>query len=97
METQIQHSSAISAQHWTPPQGFTERHIKIREAASIAGLGVSTIYKLIANGRFPKPIDTGGLRVTLFRLSDVLAWLEHRQRLDFLNLSANYEGKNGNE
>lgn len=44
----------------------------------MVGLGVSTIYRLISQGKFPKPIDTGGLRVTLFRLSDVLAWLEHR-------------------
>lgn len=79
MKTKIQNYRTGSTGSWTQPPGFIERHIKIKEAASIAGIGVSTIYRLISQERFPKPINTGGMRVTLFRLSDVLAWLEHRQ------------------
>jgi len=77
MDNKSENSDAMSA--WTPPLGFIERHINIKETASIAGLGVSTIYRIIPQGKFPKPIPTCGLRVTRFRLSDVLAWLEHRE------------------
>ena len=39
-----------------------ERLVRMKEARKIVGLGRSTIYKLIAEERFPKPVAPFGLR-----------------------------------
>lgn len=43
------------------------RLIRIREVQHRVGLGRSTIYRWMAQGRFPKPVQLGG---------HVVAWLE---------------------
>ncbi|WP_082025026.1 AlpA family transcriptional regulator [Ruegeria sp. ANG-R] len=47
------------------------------DVESLVGLSRSTIYAMIADGTFPKPIKLGK-RAVGWRQSDVLTWLESR-------------------
>ncbi len=47
------------------------------DVESLVGLSRSTIYAMIADGTFPKPIKLGK-RAVGWRQSDVLNWLESR-------------------
>lgn len=47
------------------------------DVESLVGLSRSTIYAMIADGTFPKPIKLGK-RAVGWRQSDVLTWLEGR-------------------
>lgn len=49
--------------------------LQIHTVTALAGLGRSTIYRLVSEGRFPQPIRRG-LRCTRFRAGDVTAWLK---------------------
>ena len=49
--------------------------LQIHTVSALAGLGRSTIYRLVAEGQFPQPIKRG-LRCTRFRAGDVTAWLK---------------------
>jgi prophage regulatory protein len=44
-----------------------ERLIRLREVRARVGLGTSTVYRYLAEGRFPRPVHIGGGRV---------AWVE---------------------
>jgi prophage regulatory protein len=47
--------------------------------SSITGLSVPTIYREIAQGRFPRPIKiTAGARA--WKLSEIMNWIETRER-----------------
>ncbi|MFD0908592.1 helix-turn-helix transcriptional regulator [Ruegeria arenilitoris] len=47
------------------------------DVESLVGLSRSTLYAMIAEGAFPKPIKLGK-RAVGWRQSDVLSWLESR-------------------
>ncbi|NOC90613.1 AlpA family transcriptional regulator [Ruegeria sp. HKCCD6604] len=47
------------------------------DVESLVGLSRSTIYAMIADGSFPKPIKLGK-RAVGWRQSDVLTWLDSR-------------------
>ncbi len=47
------------------------------DVEALVGLSRSTIYAMIADGSFPKPIKLGK-RAVGWRRSDVLAWLDNR-------------------
>jgi len=47
----------------------------IKQAISLTSLSKSTIYRLIQEGRFPKPLIISRRRVG-WRQSDIYAWLE---------------------
>ncbi len=47
------------------------------DVETLVGLSRSTIYAMIADGTFPKPIKLGK-RAVGWRQSDVLSWLESR-------------------
>lgn len=47
------------------------------DVETLVGLSRSTIYAMIADGTFPKPIKLGK-RAVGWRQSDVLTWLESR-------------------
>ncbi|MDP2443295.1 helix-turn-helix transcriptional regulator [Rhodoferax sp.] len=49
--------------------------LQIHTVTTLAGLGRSTIYRLVSEGKFPQPIKRG-LRCTRFRAGDVTAWLK---------------------
>jgi prophage regulatory protein len=48
------------------------------QVEQITGLGRSTIYEWMKDGRFPLPIKLGA-RAVAWRQADILAWLESRQ------------------
>lgn len=53
------------------------RAIKIKEVAAKVGLGQSTLYRMIADGRFPKPFELVPGR-TAWIESDIDDWLAER-------------------
>ena len=56
-----------------------EACLRIGNVASITGLSVPTIYREIANGRFPRAIKlTAGARA--WKLSEVMGWIDSRER-----------------
>jgi prophage regulatory protein len=53
--------------------------LRIGVVSSITGLSVPTIYREIAQGRFPRPIKiTAGARA--WKLSEVMDWINTRER-----------------
>jgi prophage regulatory protein len=64
--------------HKTQPIAAAENAdalLQVATVATLAGLGRSTIYRLVAEQKFPQPIKRG-LRCTRFRAGDVTAWLK---------------------
>jgi prophage regulatory protein len=62
----------------------SKRHIEMQDkiyrrpdVESLVGVSRSTIYAMIADGSFPKPIKLGK-RAVGWRQSDVLTWLDSR-------------------
>jgi prophage regulatory protein len=49
------------------------RLVRMKELRQLLGLGPSTIYKMMGEGRFPRSVHLGE-RTTAWRLSDVEAW-----------------------
>src|SRR5262249_23505285 len=53
--------------------------LRIGAVSSITGLSVPTIYREIAQDRFPRPIKiTAGARA--WKLSEIMDWIETRER-----------------
>jgi prophage regulatory protein len=53
--------------------------LRIGVVSSITGLSVPTIYREIAQGRFPRPIKiTAGARA--WKLSEIMNWIDTRER-----------------
>jgi len=51
------------------------RLVRMKELRQLVGLGHSTIYKMMEEGRFPRSIHLSE-RSTAWRLADILAWQE---------------------
>ena len=47
-----------------------------REAAAYAGIGKSTLWKLVSSDDFPAPVKLPGTTVTRFRRADLDTWIE---------------------
>jgi len=56
---------------------FPMRFIKIKEVTNKTGLGRSTVYKFIADGKFPKSISLGD-RAVAWVEEEVTEWMETR-------------------
>lgn len=56
----------------------TNRAIRIDEVCKLTGLGRTTIWRAVKEGRFPKPIKLGERAVGWLE-SDIVAWLESRR------------------
>lgn len=56
---------------------MTDRLLRRREVEGIAGLARSSIYRLMQEGDFPRPVRVGPAGVR-WKASDVTAWLESR-------------------
>ena len=54
-----------------------DRLMRRREVERIAGLSRSSIYRLMQEGEFPKPVRVGPAAVR-WRASDITAWIESR-------------------
>lgn len=52
-----------------------ERLLNAREVTELIGVSRSTLHRMVAANRFPRPIRVG-LRALRWRLSEVLAWME---------------------
>lgn len=50
---------------------------RLMSVKSLTGLSRSTIYRLIAEGNFPKPIKLGA-RASGWRQSEIEAWIDSR-------------------
>ena len=51
------------------------RLIRIKEVQHRVGLGRSTIYRWMAKGKFPKPVQLGGYTIA-WKESDIDSWIE---------------------
>jgi prophage regulatory protein len=54
-----------------------ERLLRLREVKARTGLGTTTVYRRMAEGTFPRPVDIGGGRVA-WRESQIDAWISMR-------------------
>lgn len=57
---------------------MAEQLLRIRDVCAATGLGRSTIYRLIKEGRFPQPIDILGPTTAAWLASEVNAWIAER-------------------
>ena len=55
------------------------KFIKLRDVMELTSLSRATIYRFIAEGRFPKQVNLGGYSVAWVE-SEVMEWLEERIR-----------------
>jgi prophage regulatory protein len=55
-----------------------ERMLRLKELTKVVGLSRSTIYALIANNKFPKPIHLT-TRSSMWRLSVINSWIDERE------------------
>ena len=53
-----------------------DRFLRVREVAATLGVGVTTVYKLIKEGDFPKPVKR--LRLSLWSERRVQGWMADR-------------------
>jgi len=63
----------------TPPKEnpAKQRLIRLREVRLRVGQGTSTVYRYLAEGKFPRPVEIGGGRVAWLE-TDVDAWIVDR-------------------
>lgn len=54
---------------------------RAKPLAKSLGIGVSTLWDWVRNGKFPKPLKLGE-NLTAWRADEVHAWLNTRQRFD---------------
>ena len=54
-----------------------DRLLRRRQVEEITGMSRSTIYKMMQNGEFPRPVRIGPAAVR-WRASDITAWVESR-------------------
>ncbi|MDN8000949.1 helix-turn-helix transcriptional regulator [Burkholderia multivorans] len=57
--------------------GAKARLIRLREVRTRVGLGASTLYRYLAAGKFPRPVEIGGGRVAWLE-SEIDAWIAGR-------------------
>ena len=66
-------------EHVRPVPRRTTRLIRLPEVVHRVGLGRSTIYRWMAEGRFPKPVQLGGYAVA-WADHEIEQWIEDRLR-----------------
>lgn len=54
----------------------SKRQPSVQTVTTLTGLGKTTIYRLMAAGKFPKAVPIAGASVVRWRLSDVFAWMD---------------------
>ena len=56
-----------------------ERLVRMRELVTLVGVKPSTIYRLIQQGRFPRPCHPlGDSNISAWRYSEVAQWIADR-------------------
>ena len=61
--------------HGLMPLG--DRLLRRRQVEAMTGLSRSSIYRLMQDGEFPRPLRVGSNAVR-WRLSDIIRWMESR-------------------
>ena len=56
---------------------MSDRLLRRRQVEEITGMSCSTIYRLMQDGAFPRPVRVGPAAVR-WRQSDLTGWLESR-------------------
>jgi prophage regulatory protein len=59
-------------------QQITSRLLRLSEVMARCGLGRTSVYKLIGEGRFPAPVKTLGARASRWVEGEVDAWIQAR-------------------
>jgi prophage regulatory protein len=63
----------------TMREGFCEACLRMPKVLEMTGLSRPTLYREIAQGRFPRPIKlTAASRA--WKLSEIIEWIESRER-----------------
>ena len=57
---------------------MTERFLRLNDVKLATGLGGSTIYRLVAENRFPKQVKVIGPGTAAWLASEVDAWMQKR-------------------
>ena len=68
------HGNSYGA-HGLMPQ--SDRLLRRRQVEEMTGLSRSSVYRLMQDGEFPRPVRVGSNAVR-WRLSDIVNWLESR-------------------
>ena len=68
--------AAIIGIYWKE-KTMQERLLRRREVERITGMSRSSIYRLMQEGKFPRPVRVGPAAVR-WRASDITAWIESR-------------------
>lgn len=58
-----------------------DRFMTLREVRRLTALGKTTVYKLLKQGTFPRPLQVGE-RAVRWRASEVRAWMDARTPTD---------------
>lgn len=53
--------------------------LRIREVSRMVGVGRATIYRLLARGDFPRPLQLGARSIG-WREDEIQEWIEGRER-----------------
>jgi prophage regulatory protein len=61
---------------------MTSRFIRIREVCACTGLSRSTLYRLEAEGLFPRRVKIAK-RSVAYREAEILEWIESRDKADY--------------
>lgn len=72
MTEALERIMAVTCQQWN--EDYEMKAINIRQVAEKVSLGKSTIYRMVADGDFPKPFSLGANR-TAWLEEDIDAWL----------------------
>jgi len=56
-----------------------EMLLRIETVCAITGLSVPTVYRLMSQGGFPRPVKLTGY-ARAWKLSDIMAWIDTRER-----------------
>ncbi|ABE36316.1 prophage CP4-57 regulatory family protein [Paraburkholderia xenovorans LB400] len=67
-------------EHMSGHSGAKARLIRLREVRTRVGLGASTVYRYLAAGKFPRPVEIGGGRVAWVE-SEIDAWIASRREV----------------
>lgn len=55
-----------------------DRYIRIKELSIMLGIGKSTIYRLVKDGKFPKQIKLTE-RTAVWKLSAINSWIKDKE------------------
>ncbi len=58
---------------------LVDRYVRIKELSNMLGIGKSTIYRSVKDGKFPKQIKLTE-RTSVWKLSEINDWIDERRK-----------------